>query len=831
DAQVSLARRYHERGQSLTALDELRSTLASTPRHLGARLLRAEVLADVQALGAAQGHLVELARDFPRVPAVSQALASVFQRRQLPERALEQYTQLSQLDDLDGEALMWRLELNRGLGRADEARTLARALVERRPDVSGHRLALARLLEDLGDITGPAGADAVLNRAIAVFPRNADVTREGGAFLLRQGHEARGLARLHRSLVLRPHQPELRERLTYLERGKGGFEQDWRLDPRAVAAAVGPAKADGPDSEYLLTQRVTRLFKDGTTSTWTQHVYRLNRLPSGDRERAWSVLYDPSRQSVVVLNARRLRPGAPDVDAEQTDSALGEAWYGLYYEQRATTVSFADLEPGDVVVVEHRLADFGRSLYGRTFGDLFALQDREPRHRVRVAWIAPEDLNLGVRLLGGTDGTQAPPTKSVANGSRTVAWDLRDVPALEPEAGMPGYTQVGLYVHASTFDSWDAVAQWYRELVATQLEPSAAVTREAQTLTAGLTDPADKVAVLHQFVAQRIRYVGLEFGEHGYKPYSVAEILERRFGDCKDKASLLSTMLSVVGIKSELVLVRTRPQGRISEEATSPAVFDHAILYVPSLDTFLDATAGYNGMAELPIDDQGASALVVTPTGGRFISLPELSASANVLAREYDVQLRASETRMDGSMRASGAFAAPLRDILAVPASRREQFESMLVAEFPGIQLDGAVFDEVTALNKPVRLRFSGLLPSGDGAVRLLQPGLSLAGLAQTTSRRHPLRVAHPFVWRWSFHVHEEDGLRAVAPEPVAVKSAFGRATLTSRRSESGLDIDLEVAIEAHGVGIDKYPEFRRFILEAGSALSRAARLEVRREP
>ena len=80
------------------------------------------------------------------------------------------------------------------------------------------------------------------------------------------------------------------------------------------------------------------------------------------------------------------------------------------------------------------------------------------------------------------------------------------------------------------------------------------------------------------------RYVGLEFGIHGYKPYKVTQVLARRFGDCKDKASLMVALLREVGIDAELVLVRTRRGGRIDAEPASLAVFDHAIVYVPKLD-------------------------------------------------------------------------------------------------------------------------------------------------------------------------------------------------------------------------------------------------------
>ena len=74
-------------------------------------------------------------------------------------------------------------------------------------------------------------------------------------------------------------------------------------------------------------------------------------------------------------------------------------------------------------------------------------------------------------------------------------------------------------------------------------------------------DVSEALGAVHAFVVTQTRYVGLEFGIHGYKPYRVDQVLSRRFGDCKDKASLTVVLLREVGIDAQLVLVRTRRNG------------------------------------------------------------------------------------------------------------------------------------------------------------------------------------------------------------------------------------------------------------------------------
>ncbi len=814
-ARVELGRRYYDRGQALTALDEVRKGLAMAPTHLAGRRLEAEILADLQAAGAAQGRLLELLADQPGVPSVLAGLASVYQRRQLPERALERFTELAAIDDGLGDVSFQRFELLRGLGRASEAAATLEALVARRPDVPGYRVSLVRLREDLGD---DDGAKSALTRALADFGRSAELAREGGAFHLRAGRRADGLGLLRRSLFLRPHQPTLRARVERLQRAEGSYEHAVMVDARH-AIRTAPTPSDAP-AEYLLSQRVARVFDDGTTATRVQHVLRVNRVPSGDRERAWSVLYDPSRQSVAVLAARRFRNGRLLDHAEQSDAAVSESWYGLYYEQRATTLTFRDLEPGDVLLVDHRLSDFGASLYGRTFSDLVGLQDREPRHRYRLTWIAPKDLPLVARLPGSAE--EAAPETSTQDDRTTIGWDLRDLPGVELEAAMPGYTEVSAHAHVTTFTSWQQVAAWYRELTRTQLEVNDRIAARARTLTAHATTVADKVDALHAFVAQKIRYVGLEFGEHGYKPYAVADVLERRFGDCKDKASLLKAMLGVVGVDSELVLVRTRPQGRVSEVAVSPAIFDHAILYVPAVDRYLDATATFNGPDELPPGNQGASALVVGATMGRFVQLPTAPATANALSRTYTLTPGPDGTAIQGRIEATGAFAGPLRELLAPSTGRTEQFELMLVAEYPGFEMADAAFEQVTDIARPVVLGFSGRLPAPTDAIRLLQPGMSLARIAEAPKRRHDLLLEHPFVWRWRIELQPGE-VKLDLPEPGEVSTSFGGVRLRVGKRR----IELEVRLEAHRVAVADYPAFRSFVRLADTVFQSAARLQV----
>ncbi len=139
-------------------------------------------------------------------------------------------------------------------------------------------------------------------------------------------------------------------------------------------------------------------------------------------------------------------------------------------------------------------------------------------------------------------------------------------------------------------------------------------------------------------------------------------MLTRRFGDCKDKASLMHAMLEALGIDSRLVLLRTRRMGNLEEAPASLAVFDHAILYVPKYELYLDGTAEFHGSAELPPDDRGAEALVIEPdgTGSRIRRTPDARPADNLDETRARLSLSADgSATLDLTASARGPWSCP----------------------------------------------------------------------------------------------------------------------------------------------------------------------------
>jgi hypothetical protein len=205
-------------------------------------------------------------------------------------------------------------------------------------------------------------------------------------------------------------------------------------------------------------------------------------------------------------------------------------------------------------------------------------------------------------------------------------------------------------LRAKTTGSWNDIGVWYANLTSASRVPSPALQQRVTELTAGISDPLKKMQVLAAYVQQQIRYVAIEIGIGGLQSHPAADVFKHQYGDCKDKATLLGTMLKVAGIDSYYVMIDTARgivnpdfpslRGnhmimaiRLPQDVTANTLY--ATVDDPQLGRllFLDPTAEFVPLGYLPSELQQSYGLVVTPDGGELMLLPLLAAPTIRLLR------------------------------------------------------------------------------------------------------------------------------------------------------------------------------------------------------
>jgi hypothetical protein len=336
---------------------------------------------------------------------------------------------------------------------------------------------------------------------------------------------------------------------------------------------------------------------------------------------------------------------------------------------------------------------------------------------------------------------------------------------------------------------------------------------------------------VYDFVVTATRYVGLEFGIHGYKPYKVTQVLARRFGDCKDKASLMIALLREVGVEAELVLVRTRRGGRLDPQPASLAIFDHAIVYVPKLDRYLDGTAEFAGLAELPAEDQGVTVLRVSAGSGRLAETPVFPSGDSRVERRWSAVVSAAGgATLDEQLVIRGQAAPNWRAHYQTTGERAERYGRVWNGRFPGARLTAVDMPRMDDRNAPVTVVASVEVPrlgrpTAGGGLELPATGRDgdfVRTYARLSARRQDLVLAYPWQHDEELRYRIPAGWRLAGGARAArtIESPFGRFQLTVEGEGESVRVHSALDVIRARVPANDYPRFRAFLSEVDAALA-----------
>lgn len=709
-------------------------------------------------------------------------------------------------------------------GAALEQLEVQRALY---PQQLHTRLRRIRLLAGAPDDASRAAAARELAEAQRIFPDAVELPNLESELRLFAGDEKAALAALERSLELDPHQPEVRRHRGALLGAKQELEDELSIDALALARQPISDEERSWGAIFLADRTGIRLYENGQSSRFQQFVLRLFNPSFKDSVRVQRIPFSPSREVVEILSAERIRPSGETVKATSIseDGPRGKVG-GMYVDRRFKTIVFDDVAEGDLIHVRYRLDSVGSNLFGGFFGDVADLQSVLPKRGLLYTVIAPKSRPLHIGKLRAKD-----PEVVEDGGLTRLTWAYDALPAIEVEPFSPPYTDLGTMVSVSTYETWADLGRWYARLFADQLELDEAAREAGRKVVQGAKDDAEKIRRLYDYVVKNTRYVGIELGIHGWKPFKAAEVHRRRYGDCKDKATLLAALLRDNGIDATITLVRTADRGDLPEDHATMWAFNHAITYVPSADLFLDGTAEFSGSRELPYQDQGGMALVVFPDGTtKLTRLPSSQAVDNLNESSYRATLaRDGSLSLTGVERFHGARASALRQEMEEVAERKSNLEKQLNQVFNGVTVTEVELSDISNLEVPVEYRYGAQI-ARHGAeeqgryvipLTLFQHQVATA-YGQLAARKQDLFSNHP----WSTRNVVEYQLPAGAvleslPEGQNITSRHVSLTQLVRRIPGGFSTDDTVTLHSRRVPAADYEELRQALLAIDRALGR----------
>lgn len=406
-------------------------------------------------------------------------------------------------------------------------------------------------------------------------------------------------------------------------------------------AASALSSSSQAEATVFLDETKFKVFADGRLLQTRHLVYRIEAKEAVDN---WSVIasrWQPWFQKKPSLQARVIEADGRVFQLDEktlTDSPSRETSQDTFTDDRIYKGPLPGVAIGSIVeeliTLEDEQAFFpAGSVYRVAFGRSV------PVLKSRLVLEAPSAFSLRykVRLL-----PEVTAEKEQKDGETVLRFEQGKMEALDPPQEMLPYdVPERPQVEFSTGESWRSISETYAKLAEPQIQPQAV----ASLLPSDLTGSRDEVlAKLAMALHSKIRYTGIEFGEAKITPQSPAEVLKRHYGDCKDKAAFLVSMLRAAKIPAYLALLSTGPGQDVHPDLPGMSLFDHAIVYVPGGadhkdDRWIDATADTYRIGVLPMPDQGRRALIIGLENVQLLTTPKAKPLDNLLVENREFHL------------------------------------------------------------------------------------------------------------------------------------------------------------------------------------------------
>ncbi|MDP2342615.1 MAG: transglutaminase domain-containing protein [Deltaproteobacteria bacterium] len=679
------------------------------------------------------------------------------------------------------------------------------ALDETSPWPVIHLANLARLRHDDDD------AARLLARAREIDPDDAWAAEKLGDLAYVHGKKAEALALWRESLLRNPQDSGLAVHIEYVaDEGLGDLQ---RFAPSAleIQEAIAKAKdkppASGSNVVALLDREAVVVAADGSSRSIVTEV----RLAANIRGRDSLITDEVGRGQTKILEVYSLTPSGERQEASSISNG---------------TIRYRGLEVGSITVVQyvsHRgTGGFLPNHYVASWR--FSGFHREVRDAQWIV-VTPKSKPLQVHVAGRVkhsvvdDGDQ-----------RRHLFVASDMAPLIPEVSMPPANDLLDMVTVSTLPNWDEYVRWEQALLKDAFRSNPDVDALAKRLLEGTTTTQEKIDRLFRYVSKEIRYQQeYETTIAGVKPHACPVVLERGYGDCKDKAVLLILLLKKAGIAADFAILRTTDAGKVLREIPNQQ-FNHAIVYVRKqagvdVGYFTDPTTDALDLGNLRSDDQGATSLLLEPEGGawRFVEIPYQPAEFDRMSFDIKIDPTTTKPRASISSKRRGRAASTGRREVRDRESEKKMLQGLASFLFPGAALLDGKADTSEDLSKPFAVDLNvDITPAvhddADGT-RIDVPLVHWFGqTTQLVERKHPLRLGINDVIHIDVEVAVPRGKRVVrSPEAFAVVHPCFKATRTTSVKPDAVRIAYTLEETCPEVAAADYPAFRAEALKVVS--------------
>jgi len=616
------------------------------------------------------------------------------------------------------------------------------------------------------------------------------------------------------------------QRIDIIERqGKASLIKD--LDPQvSQMISSAPSATDHPQAGavILYCDEKIDVTVDNKEISTSQYLVKILNERGKEKYSEASVEYDSTFEKVELEYARTIKPDGSvvNVGSRHIRDVSKYLNFPLYSNARVYIISFPEVAIGSVIeykvrVVRNQLINKKDVVLG------YPLQSLEPIAIANLTFSIPKARPLYVKVLNekyNNFKAELKPVIRESGGLTVYSWKFRDIPEIIPEPDMPPYNEINPSMLLSTFDSWEEVYKWWWELARDKMKPDDSISEKVRELTRGRSTPREKAEAIYNFCAQEIRYVAVEYGQAGYEPHAAGDIFRNKYGDCKDQAVLLVTMLKCAGLESWPLLISTRDYYNLSPDFPA-SLFNHCIaaVYLDGGIVFMDPTAETCSFGDLPSGDQQRRIMLFKDTGHIILDTPLYPMEHNLLKQSYSIAVDESESiSAQKSVWGIGAYGQRQRYWLLY--TQPELIKNILKEKIQELTVGGMLGDYAIEglkdLSRPIVLKYDFKGPeffTAAGALRIMPQLSSLdASLSAKDTRKYPIEFDMLDTQEMRYQISIPSGYKIkYMPKDIKEDSPWLRLCVGYEQKGGNINFLQKIELKERVIPEEKYPEFKAY--------------------
>ncbi len=589
---------------------------------------------------------------------------------------------------------------------------------------------------------------------------------------------------------------------------------------------MSPQSTDQPDYSqegYVIEDMTTLISFDNDGKRERKQTTRV-RVKSDSGVQGWGLLDLPYQSAVETLDVTFVRVKKPDgtvintpadnvqdLDAEITRSAP------FYSDLREKHVAVKGLSKGDVLEYEANWHPIKPLIPGQFWMEYNF-------HRSGIVLNEKIEIRTPNSRPAKSKGPQGTQKIETDGTSRVYSWSYSKLQATKETDSEGRKMDAALGrspapdVQFSSFQTWEDVGRWYWGLQKDRTEPSPAVRAKAAELTKGMADDGEKIRALYKFVSTQYRYIGISFGIGRYQPHFADDVLGNNYGDCKDKHTLLASLLQASGITVYPALIDAT--NKLDPDVPSPGQFDHIIGYLPQGKStlWLDSTPEVSPPGYLMPQLRDKSALVMY--GDR---------PAHLITTPPDPPFPSTQTfKIEGKLKEDGSLDARVEDSIrgdnevAVRSIYRRtpeaQWKDLTQQISFGLGYSGTVSDVVAsapeAMDEPFHFSYNYHRKDYPDWTnhQFSAPGLPFYMPSVRDDQKEPIWLGSPMEMIAQCKIELPPGYKPENPPNVDLKYDFAEYHAKYEHEQGVLTCRRQLNVKMREVPVAEFEDYRRFL-------------------